>query len=131
MDYAWLRMTVLALAATTGSVAYAEYGEECRALSAQLARDPGSLKVGDLDVLKTCMSDLQRILIVGGTAPEGAADLCPSPVVEAKCPVCPSAAQLCGKRDAAPAEQAPPSRERREPPKAPPPNPLKPALPVF
>lgn len=131
LDYAWPRMAVLALAAMLGPVAYADYGEECRALSAQLAREPGSLKVGDLDVLKTCLSDLQRLLIVGGQPPEGVSDLCPAPVVEPqRCPVCPSAAQLCGKRDAP--RDAPSARDRRDPEREPSPDrQLKPALPVF
>lgn len=79
-----------------GGVAWA-WGPECRLLSGQLAAAPGSLKMGDLDVLRTCITALQRAIVNNEPLPadEPAAKVeCPPPpppqVVERACPSCPA-----------------------------------------
>ena len=55
----------LACACLLPAIAFAAYNDECRALALRLATDPGSLKVGELDLLKSCLSGLQRSVVLG------------------------------------------------------------------
>lgn len=118
--------------------AHAEYSEECRALSERLAREPGTLKVGELDLLKNCLSGLQRGIVLGEAPPPPTPDKplavpeCPPAEVpaakpERECPACPVCAAAAVRRDPPPARERTPrdrdpaSEDRR----------LKPFLPQF
>lgn len=69
--------------------AWASYSPECRLLASQLAAEPGSLKLGELDVLKSCLSALQKGITAGDPPPEGSPPDCPPPPPPRVCPVCP------------------------------------------
>lgn len=92
-------------------MATAGYEDECRTLAEKLAREPGALKVGELDLLKNCLSGLQRGIVLGEAPPPPSpppAQDCPVVPVPA-CPVCP-APVVCPKRESSP---APATRERQ------------------
>lgn len=114
---ALLGLALLALAGT----ARAAFDDECRHLARQLATDPGSLKIGELDLLKSCVSDVQRGIVLGNPPPpkvELPVCTAPPPVAAPACPVCPPAV-VCP-RVSAPAP-APRADDRR----------LKPYLPTY
>lgn len=112
-------------------VVQAEYGEECRVLVGQLAQDPGALKMGELDIVKSCVSDLQRGIVLGEPPPARTAATppacAPSAPVAPACPVCPTARELCPRNDPAPARKEP-DRERPAPTEN---RRLKPYLPTY
>ncbi len=88
----WVRgLGVLLLLLVIGP-AHAAYSEECRALGAKLDLDPGSLTVGELDLLRNCLGDLQRIGSLGETPPAKKPPLvcppAPPPPAPEPCPVC-------------------------------------------
>lgn len=72
--------------------AWADYNAECRTLAGRLAGEPGSLIMGELDVLKSCLSSLQRGIMNGAPPPAGSPPACPPPPPPAprECPACPS-----------------------------------------
>lgn len=78
----------------------ASYSPECRLLASQLASEPGSLKLGELDVLKSCLSTLQKGITAGEPPPAGSPPDCPPPPPPRVCPVCPPV-PVCEKTDAA------------------------------
>lgn len=87
----WLLLLVLV---GMSAPAAATYGAECRMLASQLASDPGMLKLGELDVLKSCLSSLQRGITAGDPPPAPTPPpvaICPPPPPEKVCPVCPEA----------------------------------------
>lgn len=104
------------LAAIAVPFAHADYGPECRVLATQLARDPGAVKLGDLDALKSCLSELQLVIVdrKPPPAPSSPDELaCPPPPACPACAACPA----CPKHDCAAEEE--PARS------------LKPHLPTF
>lgn len=109
----WL---LLCLATTP---AFAQYSEDCRLLAEKLAKVPGDMKVGELDLLKNCLSGLQRVIVLGEEPPPPAAPPpapeCPPPppAEEKECPVCPEA-NSCPKQSVAPAAKDK-ARERDAP----------------
>lgn len=109
-----------ALLALAGTVR-ADFNDECRQLARQLATDPGSLKIGELDLLKSCVSDVQRGIVLGNPPPpkvELPVCTAPPPAPVQACPVCPPAV-VCPKVSApAPVPRA---DDRR----------LKPYLPTY
>lgn len=82
---------VLVLLAVAGA-GHAAYSDECRALAERLDRDPGSLKVGELDLLRNCLGNLQRIGALGEEPPAKKPPMaCPPPSPPPPpepCPVC-------------------------------------------
>lgn len=125
----------LAAASLLPVAASAAYNDECRAMAQRLATDPGSLKVGELDLLKSCLSDLQRSVVLGepppakGELPACAAQPAACPVCPAAtaCPAAPPEASSAPATPAVPANRAKPSRERaREDDRR-----LKPYLPTY
>ncbi|MFZ5757770.1 MAG: hypothetical protein ACOY3X_12745 [Pseudomonadota bacterium] len=125
MKRGWQVCAGLVLLAATWPVR-ADYNDECRGLARQLATDPGALKAGELDLLKSCLSDLQRGVALGNPpAAKSELPLCetPAPAPPAAvpaCPVCPAQAPppACPKLPAAPRERG---EDRR----------LKPYLPTY
>lgn len=102
-----MAVVLLALAAVTARGAY---DGECQRLAFQLARDPGVLTVGDIDALRSCLSQLQAAGMTGNAVlPPPRDDLCPPAAPAAACPACPSAAQLCPRE---PARREEPPRQR-------------------
>lgn len=87
------------------------YDPECRELAQHFAVDPGTLKLGELDVLKTCLSELQRRIVAGEPMPEsGQPPACPEPPppIVAECPPCPPA-KACPRAERVPED---PVRQR-------------------
>lgn len=80
--------------------AWASYSPECRLLASQLASEPGLLKLGELDVLKSCLSTLQKGITAGDPPPAGSPPDCPPPPPPRVCPVCPPV-PVCETVDAA------------------------------
>lgn len=127
MDVRRVRWMAVALLCCAGT-AWGSYGNECRSLAQRLALDPGSLKLPELDLIRNCIADLQRVIVLGETPPEkGEPPACApveAPPPEA-CPVCPTAAALCPKAATArakePAREKEPAEDRR----------LKPFLPKY
>lgn len=64
MQKGFLLVSLLVLA-SAASLVRAEYAEECRDLANTLARTPGALKNSEIDLLKNCLSGLQRSLALG------------------------------------------------------------------
>ncbi len=124
-------VAVLVVVLVTATAAHAEYSEECRDLAQRLARDPGALKVGELDVLKSCLSDLQRSIVLGEPPPAkgetavDAAAAAPAPLT------CPTAAQLCPGREAAAKAPEAPAKVRDRKRDTVPDRRLKPYLPKY
>lgn len=114
--------SLLALLVLAGS-ARAEFDDECRQLARQLATDPGVLKIGELDLLKSCVSDIQRGIVLGNPPPAKvelpacASAPAAAPAPAPACPVCPPAT-VCPKVPVAPRERP---EDRR----------LKPYLPTY
>lgn len=83
------RLPAALLLSMLAAVAQASYNDECRALAQKLDTDPGALKVGELDLLKNCLADLQRIIVLSETPPaKKPPQVCPPPPPAAPCPVC-------------------------------------------
>lgn len=83
------RLSAALLLPVLAGAAHASYNDECRALAERLDRDPGALKVGELDLLKNCLADLQRIIVLSETPPaKKPPQECPPPPPAAPCPVC-------------------------------------------
>lgn len=125
-------IAVLAVVLVAATAAHAEYSEECRDLAQRLAQDPGALKVGELDVLKSCLSDLQRGIVLGEPPPAKGEPVVVDAAAAAPAPLtCPTAAQLCPGREAAAKERAAPAKVRERKRDAVPDRRLKPDLPKY
>lgn len=124
-------IAVLAVVLVAATAAHAEYSEECRDLAQRLAQDPGALKVGELDVLKSCLSDLQRGIVLGEPPPAKGEPVVVVPAAAPAPPTCPTAAQLCPEREAAAKERAAPAKVRERKRDAVPDRRLKPDLPKY
>lgn len=105
-------IAVLAVVLVAATAAHAEYSEECRDLAQRLAQDPGALKVGELDVLKSCLSDLQRGIVLGEPPPAKSESVVGAPVPAPAPPICPTAEQLCPRPEAAAEGRAAPAKAR-------------------
>jgi len=102
------RLLAALLLSMLAAAAQASYNDECRALAQKLDTDPGALKVGELDLLKNCLADLQRIIVLSETPPaKKPAQVCPPPPPAAPCPVC----KVCPAADPAAAAR---EREREK-----------------
>jgi hypothetical protein len=125
MQKGFLLVSLLVLA-SAASLVRAEYAEECRDLANTLARTPGALKNSEIDLLKNCLSGLQRSLALGevpaAATPPPPEKICPPLPPEKECPVCP-AVQACPKQSS-----APPARDRQREPAV---DPLRPQLQRF
>lgn len=115
------------------------YGEECQLLARKLAQVPGALQMGELELIKNCISVLQRGIVLGESLAVPAELPSPScapaaPVIVPECPVCqtcppptvcPTADKLC--------ERSAPPPARKEPERAPTPDNrrLRPYLPTY
>lgn len=105
------RLLAAALLLALASAAHATYNDECRTLAERLDANPAALKVGELDLLKSCLSDLQRIIVLGDTPPEKKPpQTCPEPPPAPACPVC----KVCPVAEAAPAAGRDKKRDREE-----------------
>lgn len=113
--FPFMRCLLALLLAAASAVASADYGPECRVLATQLARDPGTVKLGDLDALKSCLSELQLIIVDRKQAPE------PSSPAELACPPAPSC-PACPTCPACPKQECPAEESGRT---------LKPHLPTI
>ncbi|MFZ5698122.1 MAG: hypothetical protein ACOY9J_05290 [Pseudomonadota bacterium] len=122
-------IAVLAVVLVAPTAAHAEYSEECRGLAQRLAQDPGALKVGELDVLKSCLSDLQRGIVLGEPPPAKSESLVGAPTPAPAPPICPTAEQLCPRPKAAVKEPEAPKKVRERPRE--PDRRLKPYLPKY
>lgn len=124
-------IAVLAVVLVAATAAHAEYSEECRDLAQRLVQDPGALKVGELDVLKSCLSDLQRGMVLGEPPPAKGEAVVSAPAAAPAPTTCPTAAQLCPGREAAAKERAAPAKVRERKRDAVPDRRLKPDLPKY
>lgn len=104
-------LAALALALATASAA-AQYSDECRDLARRMAVEPGALTAPELDLVRDCVSSLQRARLLGESVPPGEPLPCAAAApVPAECPVCPEvAAQACARATPPPAVR--PARER-------------------
>ncbi|MFZ5722414.1 MAG: hypothetical protein ACOY33_02015 [Pseudomonadota bacterium] len=108
-----VRLAACSLWLAFAGTAAASYNEECRQLAMRLDSDPGSLKVGELDLLKSCLSDLQRSIVLGEPPPEKG----PPPACETKppeCPVCAACPAAETVRQKAPSPPPPVRKKERE-----------------
>lgn len=117
--------------------ATAAWNDECDQLSRRLNSEPATLKVGELDILKSCLSDLQRSIVLGeplpvqgGGAPSVACAV--PPPAPHYCPACPVCAGRSDRDEqeegtaAVPAKPKSPAPRNREESRS-----RKPYLPTF
>lgn len=104
------RPLLLALAfalGLAGAPAQAEYADECREIADKLASEPGALKAGEIEFMRSCLAGLQRSQTLGeavAPTPKPPPPVCPPPPPAPVCPAC--VQQVCPKIAPSPKERA-------------------------
>ena len=84
-----IKLVALGVCLLCFSPAHAEYDEYCYKVALKLAKNPSTLKMGEMDGLKTCLQDLQRSGVVKQVKLGGIKELeCPKPNLKKLCAVC-------------------------------------------